>query len=323
MKTWDNLGRTRFVFDAEALDSDLAQDPELENLPSWIPDWTRWSSKDSEPLPSLTDEELRYWSSGKLRQVHFASDYDSNSSSLKLTGVLFDRITRLARPWTPEPHLLPVDRLQNKSLQEWEGLATVTFPDCPYENLGGRYNAYWRTHIADYAGTRSATDRDKNYFEAWFNRGAWDSRVHDDFSATDKSNWHKVKAREQQILSNMCLWMFKMGHETASKNPWTNTKLLPQIFTKYKEIRKRIHSASIGRAMFITSKGFIGLGPWNAQERDLVSVLFGGCTPFLSRQVAGKEKYILVGETYVYGIMGGELFNGEMGHPRLRTFEIV
>ena len=136
MKTWDNLGRTRFVFDAEALDSDLAQDPELENLPSWIPDWTRWSSKDSEPLPSLTDEELRYWSSGKLRQVHFASDYDSNSSSLKLTGVLFDRITRLARPWTPEPHLLPVDRLQNKTLQEWESLATMPILTVPMKIWG-------------------------------------------------------------------------------------------------------------------------------------------------------------------------------------------
>lgn len=56
---------------------------------------------------------------------------------------------------------------------------------------------------------------------------------------------------------------------------------------------------------------------------DVVSVLFGGCTPFILHKANGKEKYRLVGEGYVYGIMGGELFSGEMGHPRLRDFDLV
>lgn len=97
-----------------------------------------------------------------------------------------------------------------------------------------------------------------------------------------------------------------------------------EAFAYYKEIRRRIYSASVGRAMFVTSKGFIGLTPWNAQQGDVVSVLFGGCTPFILRKVPRRDQYSLVGEAYVYRIMGGELFTGRMmRHPRLRAFDLV
>ncbi len=90
---------------------------------------------------------------------------------------------------------------------------------------------------------------------------------------------------------------------------------------RYREVRSRIYRASKNRAMFITSKGFIGLAPWNAKKGDTICVLLGGCTPFILRPVSGS--YTLVGEAYVYGIMGGELFRHAMGHARLRNFEII
>ncbi|KAH7403556.1 heterokaryon incompatibility protein-domain-containing protein [Cadophora sp. MPI-SDFR-AT-0126] len=285
-KTWDNLGNTKLVFNPDDLSPDQVSDLDLQSLPSWVPDWTRWSSKDSEPLPSLTDVEPRYWASGKARQVHFASGYDSDSTSLRLT----------------ELHLLPIDRLQNKVLQ-----------DCPYGNS------------EDYAGSRSATDKEKNYFETWANRGQWASMVPENFSATDKSSWQKsIEIPTQQMLmGDMATYMIEKGYEKANIHPVKNFKVISGIVKDYKSMRRRIHSASIGRAMFVTSKGFIGLAPWNAKEGDIVSVLFGGCTPFVLRQIAGKELYTPVGEAYVHEIMGGELFSGEMGHARLRAFDVV
>lgn len=225
----------------------------------------------------------------------------------------------------PELHLLPIDRLQNKVLQEWEALATTPFPSCPYGNSEGRYNAFWRTHIADYAGSRSATDKEKNYFETWANRGQWASMVPENFSATDKSSWQKsIEIPTQQMLmGDMATYMIEKGYEKANIHPVKNFKVISGIVKDYKSMRRRIHSASIGRAMFVTSKGFIGLAPWNAKEGDIVSVLFGGCTPFVLRQIAGKELYTPVGEAYVHEIMGGELFSGEMGHARLRAFDVV
>jgi hypothetical protein len=47
----------------------------------------------------------------------FASDFDSDSRKMRLTGVTFDTIVGLAHPWCPEPHILPTDRLDNKTLQ--------------------------------------------------------------------------------------------------------------------------------------------------------------------------------------------------------------
>ncbi|CAO2649060.1 Nn.00g100090.m01.CDS01 [Neocucurbitaria sp. VM-36] len=324
-KTWDNIGNSQFIFDPDVSDADQIRDKELEDLPSWVPDWSQWSTRDAEPFPSLVAEEARYWASGKARKVHFASAYESNSKTLKLTGVLFDRIVSLARPWCPEPHLLPVDRLSNKILQDWESLVLTPVPNDPYARSGGRYNAFWRTHIADYAGAGCATPSERGYFEAWANRGEWVSRVPDSFSATDKSSWQKSleTVTDQQIMNSMCAYLVEKGYEKAFLNPVKGVKTMWEWTKRYKELRKRIHSALIGRVMVVTSKGYIGLSPWNAQEGDVVSVLFGGCTPFVLRETADAEVYTLVGEAYVYDIMGGELFSGEMGHPRLRAFDII
>lgn len=243
-----------------------------------------------------------------------------------MTGVLFDKIESQARPWCPEPHLLPIDRSEIKTLQEWESLATRSVPNYPYAKSGGRYNAYWRTHMADYAGSRRATEKESNYFETWANRGEWDSRVQDHLHAPNERRWPKVDVNVGQIMGKMSVYMVEKGY--VSVKGMGMMKSRSERIADYERLRKRIYSASVGRAMFVTSKGFIGLAPWNPQQGDVVSVLFGGCTPFILRKTIGEEKYILVGEAYVYGIMGSELFGrddggGGMGQARLRDFDIV
>ncbi len=66
----------------------------------------------------------------------------------------------------------------------------------------------------------------------------------------------------------------------------------------------RIYKACAHRALFVTSKGYIGLAPWNAKSGDFIFVFNGGKTPFLLREIPGG-RYKLVGEAYVHGIMGG------------------
>lgn len=73
----------------------------------------------------------------------------------------------------------------------------------------------------------------------------------------------------------------------------------------------------------MTSKGFIGLAPWNSKQGDIVSALLGGCTPFLLRKIAGTDVYNVVGEAYVYGMMGGELLSGQMGTGHMQVLNIV
>lgn len=61
------------------------------------------------------------------------------------------------------------------------------------------------------------------------------------------------------------------------------------------------------RVLYMTKRGYIGLGPSIAQEGDLCAVMWGACVPFLIRPVPGHpNEYFLIGETYTHGIMTGE-----------------
>lgn len=61
-----------------------------------------------------------------------------------------------------------------------------------------------------------------------------------------------------------------------------------------------------GRKYFVTERGYLGLGPQNTKRGDLVAVIFGLQVPFVLRH-RGDGKWRIVGETYVHGVMDGEM----------------
>ncbi|KAJ9650752.1 hypothetical protein H2198_009945 [Neophaeococcomyces mojaviensis] len=67
---------------------------------------------------------------------------------------------------------------------------------------------------------------------------------------------------------------------------------------------------SVGRRAFRTSKGYIGLGPQNLQLGDHVVIVHGSTVPFILRKIE-KDKFTLIGEAYVHGIMYGEGMTNE------------
>ncbi|KAF2454933.1 heterokaryon incompatibility protein-domain-containing protein [Lineolata rhizophorae] len=67
-----------------------------------------------------------------------------------------------------------------------------------------------------------------------------------------------------------------------------------------------------GRRFFLTSKGYMGVGPPTLRDGDRVCVLYGGIVPFLLRLRDGHWK--LVGEAYVHGLMDGEAVDS-LGQP--------
>jgi len=60
--------------------------------------------------------------------------------------------------------------------------------------------------------------------------------------------------------------------------------------------------AFVSRRVFITSDGFIGIGPFAMEEGDMVVILFRGAVPYILRPRG--VQYLLVGECYVYGNYG-------------------
>ena len=67
-------------------------------------------------------------------------------------------------------------------------------------------------------------------------------------------------------------------------------------------------TASVGRRMFATDRGYIGLGPPEMQKGDHVYILSGGKIPYILRPVTGlrPRTFELVGDCYLHGIMYGE-----------------
>ncbi|PMD55579.1 HET-domain-containing protein [Hyaloscypha bicolor E] len=69
--------------------------------------------------------------------------------------------------------------------------------------------------------------------------------------------------------------------------------------------RMKIGSWLRWRRLIVTKKGYIGMGPTGVRIGDTVAVLEGGVTPFILRKYG--YMYRLVGESYVHGIMDGEV----------------
>lgn len=75
------------------------------------------------------------------------------------------------------------------------------------------------------------------------------------------------------------------------------------------------------RRLFVTRKGYLGLGPEALREQDLVCILAGGPVPYVLRKV--DQHYQFVGESYVYGMMKDEAAqHWREGKLVLRNFEL-
>lgn len=78
------------------------------------------------------------------------------------------------------------------------------------------------------------------------------------------------------------------------------------------ELHESLCGMLINHRFFVTKKGYIGIGPPNAQPGDQVWIFHGGNVPFITRKTEennisdGHHNMLLVGDAYVHGIMDGE-----------------
>jgi hypothetical protein len=62
-------------------------------------------------------------------------------------------------------------------------------------------------------------------------------------------------------------------------------------------------------ALFRTAKGYLGYGPVSTMPHDEVWILPGATVPFVLRKTS-EGRYLIVGDTYVHGVMHGEALTG-------------
>lgn len=84
--------------------------------------------------------------------------------------------------------------------------------------------------------------------------------------------------------------------------------------------------ALVSRRVFVTSRGWVGIGPEVTSVGNEVCVLFGSPTPMVVWELpsAGEKLVRLCGESYVHGIMHGEAVEAmEAGEFEETTFNII
>ena len=75
----------------------------------------------------------------------------------------------------------------------------------------------------------------------------------------------------------------------------------------YRHMQVAMKAAVKLRRLGVTAKRYLGLFPRGTQIGDHVCVFTGACVPFVIRRHETEDKYQLVGECYVHGIMDGEV----------------
>lgn len=70
------------------------------------------------------------------------------------------------------------------------------------------------------------------------------------------------------------------------------------------------------RPLFRTDKGFMGAGPPQLQEGDVICVLYGGPTPYALRPNSVPGEYTYLGDCYIHGQMHGEAILSNEGEEK-------
>ncbi|TVY82858.1 Heterokaryon incompatibility protein 6 OR allele [Lachnellula suecica] len=111
-----------------------------------------------------------------------------------------------------------------------------------------------------------------------------------------------------------------LGDLIRDDNHWVireaNAKDLSAVFRfmnlceESSDIRRTIYDVAANQIFFTTKMGLIGTGHLDTEPGDEVWVLRGGNIPFVLRPTANdrKTEYNFVGQSYVQGLMKGEMF---------------
>lgn len=78
--------------------------------------------------------------------------------------------------------------------------------------------------------------------------------------------------------------------------------------------------ATLGRRIYTTAQGYIGLGPGALRPGDQICLFLGGQVLYVLRHEGGETQF--VGETYVHGVMDGEVLSRGSTHD-IQEFVLV
>lgn len=252
----------------------------VPNLPSWVPDWSCCTTWDPEMFWLGTDNWLDVLRLYRAHPCHPAGFEFSYSEGdgLQVDGVIFDSVTNVVDGSVSDYHATAPGGVGRQTIQFLDAL-DIHFRGCEAYVTGCSLDeAFYRTMTGD------------------LNR------------ATSEDGYKKWCRPADASVTRLFL-----------QNAMSIIKLNTGTFV---EETRNVHSlllnATWQQRLFVTSKGYIGLGHINMRAGDKIGVLNGAAHPFVLRfkpsvdGCASAPKYFMIGTSYVHGIMDGEALGTEI-----------
>lgn len=121
----------------------------------------------------------------------------------------------------------------------------------------------------------------------------------------------------EDLMADLAAYLYEMGVDTGKMLDMVSFGV-PSRFSWVQALNDR--------RVFVTSRGWVGIGPAVTSVGNEVCVLFGSPTPMVVWELpsAGEKLVRLCGESYVHGIMQGEAVQAmEAGDFEETTFNII
>ncbi|RCI10237.1 hypothetical protein L249_8531 [Ophiocordyceps polyrhachis-furcata BCC 54312] len=275
-------------------------------LPSWVPDWTAVARDE---LDRLRVENIRYFNAGL--------GSDTGSKTCQWCETLRNRYTHHAAfmKWLTSVRYRR-DMVEEDGLFDWlctihTGRVRVLKEDDGVISMPGLYV----DTVAVVGDPMLSTD-------TLWTLLSWAKIVTERFSRRE----HRPRGQELGHVFGraLCADTITVHNQTRRLNT-TDTRALARwllntdrgtekldinhVLDMSGDIYQAIRVATHKRRLFITSTGYIGLGPTKTQVNHFVYVVPGSKTPFVLRNAGesrGEAGLELVGDCYAHGIMDGE-----------------
>lgn len=261
--------------------------PELARLPSWVPDWRSKLCPSFYTINERSDGHL-FAASGQGSVVETVQSREGDASILGLRGYIVDTIEKVAdcdgwldHSWDHARYLgffAQVDILWQESMKKNYNIFGDTTESCKEE-------ARWRVPIGDIYWT-------------------WEGDQHR--ATSDAAKFHSQLLRELNMFDKITRLATEENGEGLRDTNWDDGSQTEEIKHNYRESMRKMK----GKRPFLTTLGYLGMGPVEGQPGDVVIIFCGGRVPFVLRpldQKLGQEMFSYIGEAYCDGIMDGEV----------------
>lgn len=268
-----------------------AEGIKTQGCPSWVVDWSQRISPDTIAVGQA--QELHYDQYRAALELTPLVSFSADAMEMNLTGYAVDSVAIATSSLGRSGELFP-DILDPQHLSAYRERFMAYPASCSIEE------AWVRTILLDVGRFRS-----------------------DSTPRLSSGNTEAAECLERYMA------VYSMGPEgiKAEQSSFTHQswehrsqETRPALQETISDFEITVNEKVPSRSFFISSTGYMGLGPASLREEDIVCIFPGCRVPLVVRK--REDHYILVGECFVWGLMDGEGLTSKT-EDELTTFRIL